>query len=302
VGRAPIEEIVAHRASGPTPHWHYTTYGLSELGEKTSDDRSLSGFGVEYTVRLVDDSPEPPVWPMNLLRFIAYRVADTREPFDPRHSSNLPAGLLDQVSPGVEGLGFIEDADLGTVDTPNGKLTFVNVIPLARDEWWLVGAWDFDKYVDAVRARQGDLLWRVGRPSVLEGERGVELRARARLDGSSQSVDFEELVWKKNLWRRPEIVLDGLSRQVVVKFLRYRLAYGRQAAIVRGDRQATLSPGDWRMQCSERACVLSVPKDQAESLADALLEARSGAVVVRPGGVRFRLASTGSPSVDGSRG
>ncbi|MCA9640555.1 MAG: hypothetical protein KC492_07650, partial [Myxococcales bacterium] len=33
---APLAEIVAYRASTPVPHWHYITYGLSELGEKTS--------------------------------------------------------------------------------------------------------------------------------------------------------------------------------------------------------------------------------------------------------------------------
>lgn len=37
---APLAEIVAYRASTPVPHWHYITYGLSELGEKTSTSSS----------------------------------------------------------------------------------------------------------------------------------------------------------------------------------------------------------------------------------------------------------------------
>jgi hypothetical protein len=195
--------------------------------------------------------------------------------------------MLDQVSFGVEGLGFTKDADLGTIDTPNGRLIFVNVIPLAHREWWLVGAWDFDKYLEAVRAQQGDLLWRVGRQSVLDGEMGTEIQASVERDGSSQSVDFTELAWTQR-----EVILDEVSQQVMVKFLRYRVGYGRDATIVFGDRRATISPGDWGMRCSEQTCTLTVPKDKATLLADDLAGAPIGTVVVRPHGVRFRIDST----------
>jgi len=284
---APLAEIVAYRASKPIPHWHYVTYGLSELGAKSSNDPSLSGFGVEYTLRLVSDAEQPPVWPMNLLRWIAKRVWQTRTPFDPSHSTNVPEKFLNDVSPGVEGLGFLKDADLGTISTPNGSLTFVNVIPLVHREHWLLGAWDFDKYVEAVRTQQGDLLWRVGRASVLEGERGAALMATVERDGSSQSVDFTDVAWTKR-----EIKLDEVGRIVMIKFLRYRLAYGRDAAIVSGERKLTLSPGDWRMECAEKECRVSVPKDQAATLAGTLGTAKQGAVVTRPGALRFHIEST----------
>ncbi|MFN7132531.1 MAG: suppressor of fused domain protein [Myxococcales bacterium] len=284
---APLAEIVAYRASKPIPHWHYVTYGLSELGRKTSNDPSLSGFGVEYTLRLVADGEQPPFWPMNLLRWVAARVWQTREPLDPSHSMNLPPGMLEEVSPGVEGLGFLQDAELGSIDTPNGKVTFVNVIPLAQREWWLLGAWDFDKYLDAVRSQQGDLLWRVGRGSVLEGPRGAELLAQVERDGSSQSVDFTPIAWTDR-----ELVLDSVSRDVVIKFLRYRLAYGRDAAIVSGTRKATLAVGEWGMQCSGEACRVSIPQEQARALADALAAAGDGATLAQPRGVQFRLELT----------
>jgi hypothetical protein len=260
---APLSEIAASRASKPVPHWHYVTHGLSE-------------FGVEYTLSLVDDSGEPPVWPMNLLRWVAKRVRQTHERFDPSHSTNLPKGLLDAVSPGVEGLGFVADPDLG--------VTFVNVIPLAKREWWLLGAWDFDKYLEALRQQQGDLLWRVGRTSVLDGERGQELLARVAHDGSSQSVDFAELAWTDH-----EMVLDPVTREVLGKFLRYRLAYGREAVVMSNQGKATLSPGDWRMDCTAKACTIVVPQSEAVPLADALAGAVDGAVIMRPNGLRFRI-------------
>jgi suppressor of fused-like protein len=284
---APLAEVVAYRATKPVPHWHYVTYGLSELGAKTSKDPSLSGFGVEYTLRLVDDAKEPPVWPMNLLRWVATRVWETHQPFDPGHSANLPGGMLDTVSPDVEGLGFTTDADLGPLETPNGKVTFVNVVPLAHREWWLVGRWDFDRYLEAVRAAQGDLLWRVGRKSVLDGARGAELLARATREGSSQSIDFADLAWTERA-----ITLDPVGREIMDKFLRYRLAFGRDATIVAGDRKATLAPGDWSMVCSAQTCTMHVPQAQAVALADALAAAPPGGVVTRPGGVRLEIDRT----------
>jgi hypothetical protein len=282
---APLLEIVAYRASSRVPHWHYVTYGLSELGEKTSNDPSLSGFGVEYTLHLVEDAAEPPVWPMNLLRWVAKLVWQTREPLDPGHSMNIPEGLLDTVSPGIEGLGFAKDADLGTIQTPNGNVTFVNVIPLMHREHWLLGAWDFDRYVGVVRSQQGDLLWRVGRSSVLEGKLGQDLLAQVERDGSSQSVDFTALAWTEH-----ELVLDEFSRDVVIKFLRYRLAYGRDAAIIDGDRRASFLPGNWQMKCLHDACTLSIPQGEASSLADDLTAAKHGAIVTRPGATRFRVS------------
>jgi hypothetical protein len=283
----PLAEIVVYRASRPMPHWHYITYGLSELGEKTSEDTGLSGFGVEYSLRLVDGSEEPPVWPLNLLRYLATLVRETREPMDPKHSMDLPKGLLEEVSPGVEGLGFVKDADLGTIETPNGKVTFVNVLPLAAREWWLLGAWDFDKYLDEVREQQGDLLWRTTRGSVLEGERGKAIEARVRKEGSSQAVDFCEVRWGDE-----GFVLDDASRSVLVKLLRYRLAFDRDAKIIAGVREVQLSPGkSWKTTCTGSRCELQVPAGEAAAFAQVLEDAKDGAVLEKPGNTTFRVTA-----------
>ena len=34
------------------PHWHYVTYGFTELYEKKSEDPEVSGYGFELTFRL----------------------------------------------------------------------------------------------------------------------------------------------------------------------------------------------------------------------------------------------------------
>jgi suppressor of fused len=282
--RPALAEVEVFRASRPVPHWHYVGSGLSELDAKTSSNREWSGLGVEYTLRLVDDGAEPPVWPINLLRWIAETGLATGEPAYARHSMDLPEGLLEKVSPGVQGLVFVADPDLGTIQTPNGKLTFLDVLPLVKRESWLLVAWDLDQYLEAVKAQQGDLLWRAGRASVLEGERGKELLARAAREGSSREAVYVDIAWNER-----EIVLDPVSREAVVQFLRYRLAHGRGVALLTGNRKVALSPGDWSMRCAAEECALAVPQGEAASLADQLAAAVHGTVVARPHGLRFRL-------------
>ncbi len=172
----PLAEVVVYRASKPVPHWHYVTYGLSELGQKTSTDPKLSGFGLEYTLRLVDSSPTPPAWPINLLRWVAAQVWLTRQAYDPLHSMNFAnPRMLETVSPGVEGLAFLADESLGTIDTPNGAVQFVDVVPLARGEFELIGRWDVTKLFAEIAGLQKDLLWRPGRKSCLDGPRAAAI-------------------------------------------------------------------------------------------------------------------------------
>ena len=52
-GPDPIDGVSVYEHAGPPAHWHYVSYGLSELYRKESDDLELSGWGIELTFRLV---------------------------------------------------------------------------------------------------------------------------------------------------------------------------------------------------------------------------------------------------------
>jgi hypothetical protein len=281
----PLAEVVVYRVAKPVPHWHYVTYGLSELGEKSSTDAKLSGFGLEYTLRLVDPSPTPPAWPINLLRWVAAQVWLTRQPYDPSHSMNFAnPRMLETVSPGVEGLAFLADESLGTIDTPNGTVQFVNVVPLARGEFELIGRWDVKKLFAEIRALQKDLLWRPGRKSCLDGPRAAAIAALVEKDGSSQSVEFVDLACDAHA-----LSPDGTSRSVVSRALRYRLAYGREVRVLGSKTETKLSAGPWAFKFDKSVCELHVPPEQARALADEVDRTKGDAVISRPGGVVLRL-------------
>lgn len=281
---SPLAEVVVYRATVPVPHWHYVTYGLSELSAKTSSDSKLSGFGVEYSLRLVDPSEKPPLWPIKLLRFLAKQTWETRYPYDPGHSANLPRSVLENDRKGVEALAFYEDEQLRSIDTPTGRLAFVNVIPLMAGEYSLIGSWDADKVAAELRAVQRALLWQPGRKSLLDGPRRKAILARVDAEGSSQSVDFSELACSPN-----QITLDSLGLLVFDKVLRHRLPHGRDAQVISRNRVTRLTPGDWQFQFGEESCLVSIPAAQARALADEIVNAPEGALITRPGGLRLRV-------------
>src|SRR3954452_7958171 len=68
-GKDPLDGVsVYHNDEWPLPHWHYVSYGMSELYAKESDNKELSGWGFEFTFRLKRSAAEstPPSWPIDM--------------------------------------------------------------------------------------------------------------------------------------------------------------------------------------------------------------------------------------------
>ena len=282
----PLQEVVAYRSLTPIPHWHYITYGLSELGAKLSDDPEHSGFGIELSLRLADNSATPPNWPINLLRWLAGNVQRDKNPFGDGHSLPLAPKMLDTYSRGTDGVGFALDPELGTVKTANGSVTFLQVVPLTVDEYSLMGRWDAVKVFSEMRSVEPGLLWRVGRTSILKSTRGPEIERQAKADGSSQAMDFDNLAWDEHT-----VLLDAVGRHVLLKFLRYRLAYGRPASIYAEHKVMNLKVGPVALNLDKDKAVLSVPAARAAVLANQLEHGTSNTVVTFDGVRVFRLGN-----------
>jgi hypothetical protein len=134
-GRDPLDGISAYLNTAP-PHWHFVTFGMSELGAKTSEDRSTSGWGFELTFRLRRDpaEAEPPPWALVLLQTMARYVYNTGNPFGHGHYIQY-GGTLDQ-QPGshLEAILFARDPVVPPLHGPNGKVTFLQAIGITSDE------------------------------------------------------------------------------------------------------------------------------------------------------------------------
>ena len=69
-GDDPIDGISVYAVEDPRPHWHYVTYGFSELRRKLFEDPDVSGWGFELSLRLACETGavDPPDWPPKFLR------------------------------------------------------------------------------------------------------------------------------------------------------------------------------------------------------------------------------------------
>ena len=50
-GNDPLDGVEIWKSETGVPHWHYVTYGYSELYEKECEDPAVSGYGFEMTFR-----------------------------------------------------------------------------------------------------------------------------------------------------------------------------------------------------------------------------------------------------------
>lgn len=134
-GNDPLDGIEAWKSEAGCPHWHYVTYGFTELYEKESNNPEESGYGFELTFRLKRGEEEmPPAWPMNLLQNLARYVFSSGNVFGAGHhmSCNGPVALEEDTK--LTALGFRVDPELGEMDTPNGHMTFLQAVAITEDE------------------------------------------------------------------------------------------------------------------------------------------------------------------------
>ncbi|RXM99517.1 Suppressor of fused-like [Acipenser ruthenus] len=135
-GPDPLDYISMYRCVGSPAqhvpeHWHYVSFGLSDLygdnrvHEFTGQD-GPSGFGFELTFRLKREAGEtaPPTWPAELMQGLARYVFQSENTFcsGDHVSWHSP---LDNSESRIQHMLLTEDPQLQPVQTPFGLLTFL---------------------------------------------------------------------------------------------------------------------------------------------------------------------------------
>jgi len=134
-GPDPLDGISAYVGDRP-PHWHYVTFGFSELDEKQTENPEVSGWGFELSFRLrkTGGEHEPPLWPVMFLQKLARYVFNTGQPFDHAHYIQWGGPICKESPTALEALVFSDDKVLGQVSTPNGIVKFLSVIGITAGE------------------------------------------------------------------------------------------------------------------------------------------------------------------------
>lgn len=114
-------------------YYHFVTFGLSELYEKETKDPEYSGFGFELTIKLkksgLEDEDSEFRCMAGILQAVArisYTQGDIFQPEEYIYTGQDKGMDCEQQS---KITGFITKEDeMGTIDTPHGKVQFVQLI------------------------------------------------------------------------------------------------------------------------------------------------------------------------------
>jgi suppressor of fused-like protein len=239
-GPDPIRGISAYRRHDPVPHWHFITYGFSELYDKESEDPDVSGWGFELTMRVTTepDAAEPPYWVLNFLQNLARYVFETGNAFADGDYMNANGPIASETTTRLRSTVFTHDPELPPIQTPNGRVEFLQVVGVTDDEELAFKQWRPLKVLDVFREHLPVLVTDLDRASLLEkADVREKLSAGTAADGSYTGYAFvNQLAWeeKNRFLRKPEIhiTLDAQPVDEILSLLPYRLPFNREFGLV----------------------------------------------------------------------
>ena len=146
-GEDPLDGISIYDNEEQIFHRHIVSYGMSELYySPESAENEFSGWGFEFTFRTVpfeedkdaEGTKNEPFWAMNMMQNLARYVFDSKKWFEAYHfiPANGPIRLESDTK--LVGIAFAPDPQLGTIETPNGEVAFLQMVGITQEELdWL---------------------------------------------------------------------------------------------------------------------------------------------------------------------
>ncbi len=244
-GPDPLDSVGIWESDEGQPHWHYVTYGFSELYEKESDDPEWSGWGFELTFRLKrGGEAEPPGWPVSLLQNLARYVFSSGNIFGPGHHMSCNGPVMLGAETLLVALGFCLDPQLGEISTPNGRVQFLQAAAITEDEMHAMMCWDGQKFLAALLERLPLGVADLERPSLLDTpDFKARWRAGMAQDGSSCGFLYMDEVGLEQVNDRWQLRLGAGHVRILSNMLNARLGKGRELYLQGPQRSIHFIPG-----------------------------------------------------------
>ncbi len=166
-GNDPLDGISIYDSGS---YYHFVTYGFSELYEKESQHAAYSGLGFELTLKLKKDGIRKRDKEYKnicgILQTLARMSFEDGDIFSPEEYiyTGQTTGIDADGSSQITGFLTMEDA-LSTMDTPNGKVQFVQLVGATDAE--LKALVDGNTTVSALLEKLPDGLTDYTRDSIL---------------------------------------------------------------------------------------------------------------------------------------
>jgi len=252
-GQDPLDGISVYKSETPIPHWHFVTYGFSELYDKELQDLAVSGYGFELTFRLTRsvDEEEPPAWALNLLQNMGRYVFGSGNIFRSGDylDANGPICLGSDTK--LKALSFIEDPELSAIDTPNGRVEFLQMVGITVDELEAMQTWNTLGVLSTCLAYMPQYITDLSRDTLLQvGSIAEAVQHGVEEEGSNTGFLFVgQLGWElgKKGWlkKTPDILKLGAKQAGIIgTLLQGRILKGKNLTLVGPDVRVVFEPGD----------------------------------------------------------
>ena len=136
-GKDPLDGISVYDGGD---YWHFVGYGLSEIYDKETDDPEISGFGMEFTFKLKKDNYDDEEGEIKcicgILQSLARLTAGNGEIFRPYEYvyTGQTTGIDAYQKSNLTGFICVPDPTVNTIQTPNGKVEFLEFIGMTDAE------------------------------------------------------------------------------------------------------------------------------------------------------------------------
>lgn len=248
-GPDPLDGISAYKRLDPQPHWHFVTYGLSDLYEN-SHTGAHSGWGLELSFRLACavDADQPPGWVLNFLQNLARYVENSGNVFHDGDWMTANGPIARDQDTALRSMGFVLDPELGRIDTPHGSVAFLQVVGLTAAEEAAARRWNTRQLLDVLVPAMPLWVTELSRTCLLQRE---DLRRQVQegcvRDGSSSGILHTDVLdWqcKRRLLRAPltGIVLGARQAGDLSELLPLRLPFGRDFVLAGNGRSVIFQP------------------------------------------------------------
>jgi suppressor of fused-like protein len=279
-GPDPLDGISFYERDTPIPHWHCISFGMSELYAKTPGSApDLSGWGFEFTFRLARGAADKtvPTWVIPFLNNLARYVFNSGNPFRPGHHMDLHEPLTPEAPATLlSGVAFVDDPELPPIDTPNGRMHFLQIVGLTKGELQAVKRWNTRGVLGLLEESCPLWVTDLERASITDR---ADVLARIRdgitAEGSSLQGEYVEIArWQMAEPPRPgvEIELDTEGLRDFAELFPARLKFGREF-LIWGPKQTLVfrpatMPG--MQDAGSGVLVLDITPELIEPLAQAL--------------------------------
>ena len=309
-GNDPLDGISAYR-SADNSHWHYVTYGFTELFGKENEIPEFSGYGFELTFRLAIDpqqteEAEPPVWVANFLQNIARYVFETGNVFDPGHTMSLNGPICSESSTAIHAITFADDPQLPQdVNSPNGSFRFIQIVGLTADELEAIEGWNSVSFCELLKQTNPLLITDLARTSHLEDASfSSAVVAGTKQDGASSGSLYTSVADFKlagNPLLPPTIILGALATGNLARRLTGRIPFGRDFDLLSQDKAITFVAGDevaWSAEANTLTITLTTAA--AHAIAASLQPIAGKFSVSAANGLQFVVQKTNILDRDGN--